>query len=139
MGDRRRRSLAMQVTQYQASLAIEDAEMNNEEAEFVNSFMQYEHHAKSSYRGSVTGCSFMQHDREECHDRMMKDYSLNPNREDLKRLLRRVDKRGLLGMIESLEYMHWQWKKCPTAWAGQFKGRHNKPTIMLEVVASYDT
>ncbi|XP_050160394.1 uncharacterized protein LOC126633908 [Malus sylvestris] len=39
-------------------------------------------------------------------------YLCKPNREDLKRLLHK---------------------------AGQFKGRHNKPTIMLEVVASYKT
>ncbi|XP_050111693.1 uncharacterized protein LOC126590225 [Malus sylvestris] len=42
-------------------------------------------------------------------------------------------------MIRSLDCMHWEWKNCPTTWVGQFKGRHNKPTIVLEVVASYDT
>ncbi|KAM1553966.1 hypothetical protein ACFX11_006758 [Malus domestica] len=36
--------------------------------------MQYEHHGESSHRGSVTGHSFVQRDREECHDQMMKDY-----------------------------------------------------------------
>nr|XP_008382808.2 uncharacterized protein LOC103445576 [Malus domestica] len=36
--------------------------------------MQYEHHGESSHRGSVTGRSFVQCDREECHNRMMKDY-----------------------------------------------------------------
>ena len=46
----------------------------NAEAELVNSFMQYEHHGESSHRGSVMERSFVQHDREECHDRMMKDY-----------------------------------------------------------------
>ncbi|KAM2615758.1 hypothetical protein TB2_030231 [Malus domestica] len=74
MGDRRRCSKAMQMTQYQARLDIEDAEMINAEAELANSLMQYEHHVESSHRGSVTGHSFVQHDREECHDRMMKDY-----------------------------------------------------------------
>ncbi|XP_050139551.1 uncharacterized protein LOC126615717 [Malus sylvestris] len=64
----------MQMTQYQARLDIEDAEMINAEAELANSLMQYEHHVESSHRGSVTGHSFVQHDREECHDRMMKDY-----------------------------------------------------------------
>ncbi|XP_070675655.1 uncharacterized protein [Malus domestica] len=64
----------MQMGQYQASNATTDAEMNNEEAEFANSLMQYEHHAESSYRGSGTGSSFVQRDREKCHDRMMKDY-----------------------------------------------------------------
>ena len=62
------------MAQYQASLATGDAKITNEEAEFANSFMQYEHHGESSHRGSVTGRSFVQRDREECHDQMMKDY-----------------------------------------------------------------
>ncbi|XP_048439689.1 uncharacterized protein LOC103931059 [Pyrus x bretschneideri] len=60
MGDRRRRSRAMQMAQYQASLEIEDAEIINVEAEFANSLMQYEHYAESSYRGSVTRRSFIE-------------------------------------------------------------------------------
>ncbi|XP_050125525.1 uncharacterized protein LOC126602652 [Malus sylvestris] len=195
MGDRRRRSRAMQMAQYQASLDNADAEMINAEAKFANSLMQYEHHAEFSYRGSVTGHSFVQCDREECYDRMMKDYFIEssrhpaqdvqrrfqmkrkffesilnstdkyyqlaettvienlkrfckaieatylrkPNCENLKRLLRKTDKRGFPGMIGSLDYIRWKWKNYPTAWAGQFKGHHNKPTIVLEVVASYDT
>ncbi|KAM1440111.1 hypothetical protein FF1_013470 [Malus domestica] len=74
MGDRRRHSRAMPIAQYQARLDIEDAELINAEAELVNSFMQYKHHGESSHRGSVTRRSFVQHDREECHDQMMKDY-----------------------------------------------------------------
>nr|XP_028965126.1 uncharacterized protein LOC114827469 [Malus domestica] len=202
MGDRRRRSRAMEMAQYQARLDIEDSELINAEAELVNSFMQYEHHGESSHRGFVTGRSFVQRDREECHDQMMKDYfierlrfpahdfrrrfrmrrelfeangcSVNstneycrlaesiaienlkclcqaiqaiygatylrkPTREDLKRLLRKADKRGFPGMIGSLDCMHWEWKNCPIGWAGQFKGRHNKPIIVLEAVASYNT
>ncbi|CAN6685118.1 unnamed protein product [Malus baccata var. baccata] len=195
--------------------------MINAEPELVNSLMQYKHHVESSHRGSVTGRSFVQRDREECHDRMMKDYFIEcprfpahdfqrrfrmrrehfesilnaivnhdnyfvrkinvvgrqslsshqkltsaflmlangcfanstdeycqlaestatiygatylrkPNCEDLKRLLRKADKRGFPGMIGSLDCMHWERKSCPTTWAGQFKGRHNKPTIVLE-------
>ncbi|XP_068337677.1 uncharacterized protein [Pyrus communis] len=165
MGDRRRRSMAMQMTQYQARIEIEDAELINAEAEFVNSFMQYEHHNESSHRSFVTGHLFVQRDRKECHDRMMKDYFIKqiiaienlkcfyqaiqviygatylrkPNHEHLKKLLRKANKRGFPGMIGSLDCMHWEWKICPTAWANQFKGCHNKPTIMLEAVASYDT
>ncbi|XP_070681754.1 uncharacterized protein [Malus domestica] len=74
MGDRRRRSMAMQMAQYQARIEIEDAKLFNAEDELVNSFMQSEHHGESSHRGSVTGRSFVQRDREECHDRMIKDY-----------------------------------------------------------------
>ncbi|KAM1794605.1 hypothetical protein ACFX11_035065 [Malus domestica] len=66
-------------------------------------------------------------------------YICKPNREDLKKLLRKADKRGFPVMIGSLNCMHWEWKNCPIAWAGQFKGRHNKPTIVLEAMASYDT
>ncbi|XP_050156204.1 uncharacterized protein LOC126630092 [Malus sylvestris] len=240
MGDRRRRSMAMQMAQYQARIEIEDAKLFNAEDELVNSFMQSEHHGESSHRGSVTGRSFVQRDREECHDRMIKDYFIEhpkflahdfrrwfrmrkelfesilnvvinhdhyfakkidvagrqglspyqklpftfrmlpnrcsadstdeyyrlaestaienmthfckvikaiygttylhkPNREDLKRFLRKANKRGFPGMIRSLDCMHWEWKNCPTAWVGQFKGRHNKPIIVLEAVASYDT
>ncbi|XP_068309749.1 uncharacterized protein [Pyrus communis] len=237
MGARRKRSLAMQMAQYQASLATVDVEMNNEEVKFANLLMQHEHHAESCYRSFVTGCSFVKCDKEECHDRMMKDYfierpryppydfqrryrmrieffesilndhnhyfarkidavgrqslsphqkltsafqmlangcSVNsideccrlakstsiknlkrfckaieaiykaiylckPNYEDLKRLLCKADKRGFPVMIRSLDCMHWEWKNCPTVWAVQFKGHHNKPTIVLVAVASYDT
>ncbi|XP_068331396.1 uncharacterized protein [Pyrus communis] len=64
-------------------------------------------------------------------------YLHKPNRENLKRLLRKADRRGFPSMIESLDCMHWDWKNCLTAWAGQFKDHHNKPTIVLEAVASY--
>ena len=74
MGDRRRRSMAMQMAQYKARIEIEDAKLFNAEVELINSFMQSEHHSESSHRGSVTGRSYVQCDREECHDRMMKDY-----------------------------------------------------------------
>ncbi|XP_028960714.1 uncharacterized protein [Malus domestica] len=129
-----------------------------------NSLMQYEHHAESSYRGSVRRRSFVQHDREECHNRMMKDYFIEqstaienlkcfskaieviygaiylqkPNREDLNKLILKANKRGFPDMIRSLDCMHWEWKNCPITWAGQFKGRHNKLTIVLEAVASND-
>ncbi|XP_048431498.1 uncharacterized protein LOC108868739 [Pyrus x bretschneideri] len=66
-------------------------------------------------------------------------YLHKPNRKDLKRLLRKVDKRGFPGMIGSLNCMHWEWKNYPTGWAGQFKGYHNKPIIVLKAVVSYDT
>ncbi|XP_024172040.2 uncharacterized protein LOC112178056 [Rosa chinensis] len=42
-------------------------------------------------------------------------------------------------MIGSIDCMHWQWKNCPTGWAGEYSGRKQIPTIILEAVASYDT
>ncbi|XP_008345006.3 uncharacterized protein [Malus domestica] len=74
MGDRRMSNRAMQMAQYQARLDIKNAEIINTEAELVNLLMQYEHHVESSHRGSVTGPSFVQRDKEECHNQMMKDY-----------------------------------------------------------------
>lgn len=34
--------------------------------------------------------------------------------------------------------MHWQWKNCPIQKQGQYKGHVDKPTIILEAVASKD-
>ncbi|KAM1483524.1 hypothetical protein COP2_036425 [Malus domestica] len=42
-------------------------------------------------------------------------YLRKPNHEDLKRLLRKANKRGFHSMIGSLDCMHWEWKNCPTA------------------------
>ncbi|XP_050133213.1 uncharacterized protein LOC126609311 [Malus sylvestris] len=173
MGDRIRRSMSMQMVQYQARIDIEDAELFNAEVELVNSFMQSEHHGESSHHGSVIGSSYMQRNREGCHDQMMKDYFIecprfpahdfwrqfwmrrklfesilnavanhdhyfamridatestvienlkrfckgiegiygatylrNPNREDLKRFLRKADKKRFPDMIRSLDCMH---------------------------------
>lgn len=67
-----------------------------------------------------------------------REYLRAPNRSDLQRLLRVAEERGFPGMLESLDCCHWQWKNCPTAWAGQYKGKKKKPSIVLEAVASYD-
>ncbi|XP_020415531.1 uncharacterized protein LOC109948044 [Prunus persica] len=66
-------------------------------------------------------------------------YLCSPNLADLYRLLHKASHRGFPDMLGSLDYMHWERKKCPTAWAGQFTGYKHKPTVVLEAVASYDT
>ncbi|XP_020249351.1 uncharacterized protein LOC109826745 [Asparagus officinalis] len=43
-----------------------------------------------------------------------------------------------IGMLGSLDCMHWKWKNCPTAWSGQYAERGGSPTIILEAVADYD-
>ena len=67
------------------------------------------------------------------------EYLRAPTLADLKRLLAKGERRGFPGMIGSIDCMHWQWKNCPTAWAGEYSGRKKIPTIILEAVASYDT
>lgn len=67
-----------------------------------------------------------------------KTYLRSPTRSDLQRLLQIGAKRGFPGMLGSLDCTHWQWKNCPMAWAGQYKGKEKKPSIILEVIASYD-
>ncbi|XP_042449188.1 putative nuclease HARBI1 [Zingiber officinale] len=65
-------------------------------------------------------------------------YLRSPNANDVARLLHIGEQRGFPGMLGSLDCMHWRWKNCPTASAGQYSGRSGKPIIILEVVADYD-
>jgi hypothetical protein len=51
------------------------------------------------------------------------EYLRQPNTEDLKRLLSIGEARGFPGMLGSLDCMHWEWKNCPSGWAGQFQGK----------------
>ena len=46
------------------------------------------------------------------------EYLRHPTPEDLERLLNIGAKRGFPGMLGSLDCMHWQWKNCPSGWAG---------------------
>ncbi|XP_021769830.1 uncharacterized protein LOC110734076 [Chenopodium quinoa] len=66
------------------------------------------------------------------------DYLRRPNEEDMARLLRDGERRGFPGMMGSIDYMHWRWKDCPLRLKGMFSGRANKPTWILEAVASQD-
>ncbi|CAA7016651.1 unnamed protein product [Microthlaspi erraticum] len=65
-------------------------------------------------------------------------YLRRPTKDDLKRLLDVGEARGFPGMIGSIDCMHWEWKNCPIAWAGQYTRGSAKPTIVLEAVASHD-
>ncbi|KAF8395268.1 hypothetical protein HHK36_019210 [Tetracentron sinense] len=62
----------------------------------------------------------------------------SPNNDDIARLLAVGENRGFPGMLGSIDCMHWKWKNCPTAWRGMYSGHVREPTIILEVVASYD-
>ncbi|KAL5539453.1 hypothetical protein UlMin_044612 [Ulmus minor] len=65
-------------------------------------------------------------------------YLRSPNANDVARLLHIGKHHGFPGMLGSLDCMHWKWKNCPTAWAGQYAGRSGSPTIILEAVVDYD-
>ncbi|XP_062107788.1 uncharacterized protein LOC133818764 [Humulus lupulus] len=69
------------------------------------------------------------------------EYLRWPNAGDIRRLLQMGGGgvRGFPGMLGSIDCMHWEWKIFPVAWKGQLtRGDHDKPTIMLEAVASQD-
>jgi hypothetical protein len=65
-------------------------------------------------------------------------YLRAPTAEDMERILSTNASRGFPGMLGSLDCMHWHWKNCPKAWAGQYTGKENGPTIIAEAVATYD-
>ncbi|XP_019166679.1 PREDICTED: uncharacterized protein LOC109162433 [Ipomoea nil] len=65
-------------------------------------------------------------------------YLRAPDANDVARLLQIGEKCCFPGMLGSLDCMHWTWKNCPTAWAGQYAGKSRELTIILEAVADYD-
>jgi hypothetical protein len=44
---------------------------------------------------------------------------------------------GVSGMLGSLDCTHTYWKNCPKAWQGSYKGKENKPSIVLEAMCDY--
>ncbi|BFG29888.1 hypothetical protein CerSpe_161620 [Prunus speciosa] len=66
------------------------------------------------------------------------EYLRSPNTKDITRLLAIGDQRHFLGMLGSIDYMHWRWKNCPSPWHNMYNGHFHEPTIILEAVASYD-
>ena len=66
------------------------------------------------------------------------EYLRYPNESDTTRLLAMGERRGFPGMLGSIDCMHRAWKNCPYEKQGQYKGHVDKPTIILEVVASHN-
>ncbi|KAK9996092.1 hypothetical protein SO802_020778 [Lithocarpus litseifolius] len=71
-------------------------------------------------------------------DIFSKEYLRSPNNEDITRLLANGERRGFLGMLGSIDCMHWKWKNCLVAWKCQYSGHLREPTSVLEAVASFD-
>nr|XP_043611895.1 uncharacterized protein LOC122583568 [Erigeron canadensis] len=70
----------------------------------------------------------------------LEEYLRRPTTDNIQRFYQKhAHLRGFPGMLGSIDCMHWPWKRCPKAWQGQFtRGDKGVPTIMLEVVASYN-
>ncbi|DAZ93752.1 TPA: hypothetical protein N0F65_000595 [Lagenidium giganteum] len=61
-----------------------------------------------------------------------------PSAPELIEICRLNSLRGFPGMYGSLDCTHWEWRACPKAYAGQFKGRYKKPSVVIEAVATYE-
>jgi hypothetical protein len=61
-------------------------------------------------------------------------YLREPNEADTARLLAFNDASEFCGMLGSIGCMHWEWKNCPFAWRGQFKGHSEGATVIVEAV-----
>ncbi|XP_075670300.1 uncharacterized protein LOC142640090 [Castanea sativa] len=66
------------------------------------------------------------------------EYLRSPNNNDIARLLAVGQPSGFPRMLGSIDCMHWKWKNCPSKWKGPYIGHTRDPTIILEIVASYD-
>lgn len=62
------------------------------------------------------------------------EYLREPGEEDLRRILSINESRGFPGCLGSLDCQHREWKNCPVAWAGQFKGKEKNPTVVMEAI-----
>ena len=60
-------------------------------------------------------------------------YLRMPNQIETEAILRENEARGFPGMLGSIDCMHWYWKNCPKAWAGQYLGKDGSPSVVLEV------
>lgn len=58
---------------------------------------------------------------------------------DIECLLQMGEPRGFLGMLGSIDCMHWEWENYHVALKWKYVwSYHGKPIVMLEAVASQD-
>ena len=65
------------------------------------------------------------------------EYLRAPTKEDMVRILKQNGERGFPGNLGSLDCWHWEWKNCPSACAGQYKGHKGKGCV-TEASCSHD-
>ena len=66
------------------------------------------------------------------------EYLRSPTIADVQYLMNMNARRGMPGMLGSLDCTHWGWEQCPTALKGQYQDRDGKVTTILEAIASPD-
>jgi Plant transposon protein len=68
-------------------------------------------------------------------DEFGQEYLREPNEDDMRWILAGNESRGFLGGLGSIDCQHWEWKNCPVALAGHFKGKEWKPTAAMGAIA----
>jgi hypothetical protein len=66
------------------------------------------------------------------------DYLRGSNEEEIARIIAQNEARWFLGMLRSIDYMHWSWKNYPFAWEALCKGNQRECIVVLEAVKDYD-
>ena len=68
------------------------------------------------------------------------EYLRLPTKNDIKSIVKlHKYSHQIDGMFGSLDCMHTYWKNCPKAWQGQFKGKEEMASIVLEGICDYNT
>jgi len=66
------------------------------------------------------------------------EYLRVPTQEDLQSISKlHKEVHGIEGMFGSLDCMHTFWKNCPYGWQGQYKGKEDHPSVVLEAISDY--
>jgi len=71
-------------------------------------------------------------------DEFGSSYLRPPTTEELKRILTRNAERGMPGCMGCLDCSHWEWRNCPKAFAGMYKNRRGKRSVVMETVCDED-
>ena len=65
-------------------------------------------------------------------------YLRPPTPAELERILELNAQRRLPGCTGSLDCSHWEWSKCPKAFAGMYQSRHGERSVVMETVCDED-